>query len=72
MKILAILSIYLFGFGYVCQETTRVAQPGTKAIAAQQVTPATYKAVEAPMLEVVLDTVEISVEAPAVIASTAH
>lgn len=67
MKILAILSVYLFGFGYVCQETTQAAQPEKAAVSAP--VPATVAAVEAPVLDVVLDTVEISVVGPVAIAS---
>ncbi|WP_242916584.1 hypothetical protein [Pontibacter liquoris] len=67
MKILAILSVYLFGFGLVCQETTRVEQP--KAHVVKQVVAASAAKVEAPVMDVLLDTVEISVTAPVAIAS---
>jgi len=69
MKILAILSVYLFGFGYVCQESTQAKQ-SEKAYVSTPVA-ATVVAVEAPVLDVVLDTVEISVVGPVAIASVA-
>jgi len=68
MKILAILSVYLFGFGYVCQEAIQV-EPSDKAPVNVPV-PASFAA-EAPVLDVLLDTVEISVVAPVAIASVA-
>ncbi|MBF9253967.1 hypothetical protein I2I11_11745 [Pontibacter sp. 172403-2] len=66
MKILAILSVYLFGFGYVCQEATQAGQFQKKAAEATPV--ATAVTLDAPVLDVVLDTIEISVTGPVTIA----
>ncbi|CAM3653027.1 hypothetical protein POKO110462_13930 [Pontibacter korlensis] len=59
MKILIVLAASMFGFGFAVQETYRVPQQ-TKVVALQPLSPA----YEEPVMDVMLDTVEITVEAP--------
>lgn len=64
MKIIVLIAASVFGFGFAVQESYHVAKP--KQVLVLYHAPA---ALEEPVMDVVLDTVEITVEAPAAIAS---
>lgn len=64
MKIIVLLAASVFGFGFAVQETYQVPQP--KASIVLHTAPVVL---EEPVLDVLLDTVEISVEAPAAVAA---
>ncbi|PRY16517.1 hypothetical protein CLV24_101363 [Pontibacter ummariensis] len=66
MKILIVLFASFFGFGLAVQETVSVDKPA-EVITVKSNVPATE--VERPVMDVMLDTVEISVVAPAAIAA---
>ncbi|MFD2245847.1 hypothetical protein [Pontibacter ruber] len=64
MKILVLLSASLFGFGFAVQSTVGVAEQPVRA--AEKVV--VVEPIEAPVIDVLLDTLEITAEAPASIA----
>ena len=68
MKILVLLSASLFSFGYALQSTVAVVENPVKAAAPVVVT----APVEAPVMDVLLDTVEITVEAPVALSARAE
>lgn len=65
MKILILLFASFFGFGLAVQNTVRVDAPAK--LAANQID-ITSPALEQPVMDVLLDTVEITVVAPAAVA----
>ncbi|ARS36241.1 hypothetical protein [Pontibacter actiniarum] len=64
MKIIVLMAASMFGFGYAVQETYQVPQP--KEVIVVRHAPA---ALEEPVMDVMLDTVEITVEAPVAVAA---
>ncbi|WP_266202645.1 hypothetical protein [Pontibacter kalidii] len=64
MKILVLIAASMFGFGLAVQETYKVPQPEKKLVLHEA--PAVL---EEPVMDVMLDTVEITVEAPVAVAS---
>lgn len=69
MKTLAILSVMSLGLGFGCQQAAQVTRPEAAATALASSATATTTAVEAPVLDVMLDTVEITVTAQAAMAA---
>lgn len=65
MKILVLLFASFFGFGLAVQNTVRVDAP---AIVAVHQVEAASPSLEQPVMDVLLDTVEITVAAPAAVA----
>lgn len=66
MKILILLFASFFGFGLAVHETVRVNEPAEVVVIKN--TEATTPELEEPVMDVMLDTVEITVEAPAAVA----
>ncbi|OKL39811.1 hypothetical protein [Pontibacter flavimaris] len=64
MKIIVLIAASLFGFGFAVQETYQV--PQAKEAIALKAAPATL---EEPVMDVLLDTVEITAAAPVAVAS---
>lgn len=65
MKILVLLFASFFGFGLAVQNTVRVDAPAKVAVNQAE---ATSPVLEQPVMDVLLDTVEITVVAPATVA----
>ncbi|GAB3820577.1 hypothetical protein [Pontibacter rugosus] len=63
MKILILIAASMFGFGLAVKDTCRVPQPKEATVAYEA--PANL---DEPVMDVLLDTVEISVIAPAAVA----
>jgi hypothetical protein len=64
MKILVLIAASLFGFGFAVQETYQV--PQAKEVLVLNDAPTTL---EQPVMDVMLDTVEITAAAPVAVAS---
>ncbi|WP_276499245.1 hypothetical protein [Pontibacter litorisediminis] len=64
MKILVLIAASIFGFGFAVQETYKVPQPEQAFVLREA--PAVL---EEPVMDVMLDTVEVTVEAPVAVAS---
>ncbi len=60
MKKLVIISAVVVGLGFGCQQASHVAQPEAAAVSYATSVNATPTAVEAPVMDVLLDTVEIT------------
>ena len=65
MKILVLLFASFFGFGLAVQNTVRVDEPSQVAVNKAEVSSPLY---EQPVMDVLLDTVEITVTAPVAVA----
>ena len=64
MKIIVLIAASIFGFGFAVQETYQV--PQAKETLVLHTAP---RALEEPVMDVLLDTVEVSVVAPVAVAS---
>ncbi|MCX2740045.1 hypothetical protein [Pontibacter anaerobius] len=64
MKILVLIAASMFGFGFAVQETYQVPQP--KEVLVLRDAP---EVLEEPVMDVMLDTVEITAEAPVAVAN---
>ncbi|MFD3000741.1 hypothetical protein ACFS7Z_10245 [Pontibacter toksunensis] len=65
MKILVLLFASFFGFGLAVQNTVRVDAPAKVAVNQVEIT---SPVLEQPVMDVLLDTVEVTVAAPAAVA----
>lgn len=68
MKIIVLLFASFFGFGLAMHGTVRVPEPA-HAVAGYEATP--YPVVEQPVMDVLLDTVEVTAAAPVAVAVAA-
>lgn len=65
MKIVVLLFASFFGFGLAVHNTVQVPEP-ERAVAAYEA--ASYPGVEQPVMDVMLDTVEVTAAAPVAVA----
>jgi hypothetical protein len=66
MKIVVLLFASYFGFGLAIHETVRVHEPANNTVVKAEAVEAGF---EQPVMDVLLDTVEVTVSAPAAIAT---